>query len=90
MNLDETSVVAVQKPLQGVVMKTGRRLQGGAPSRLGVRSSLQRTNITYVAFISDHEEFTAELPQLIIGDRRSFTTQRYPFVIGTRLHRTCA
>ena len=59
-------------------MKTGRRLQGGAPSRLGVKLSLQRTNITYVALISDDEAFTAELPQFIIGDGRSFTTARYP------------
>ena len=59
-------------------MKTGRRLQGGAPSRLGVKRDLQRTNITYVALISDDENFTAELPQFIIGDRRTFTTHRYP------------
>ena len=78
MNLDETSVCIVQKPLHGVVMKTGRRLRSGAPSRLGVKRSLQRTNITYVALVSDDQAFTAELPQFIIGDARSFTTANYP------------
>ena len=38
---------------------------------------LQRTNLTYVAFISDDEEFTQELPQFIIGDLRSFQARRY-------------
>ena len=78
MNLDETSVAAVQKPLQGVVIKTGRQLQGGAPSRLRAKLSMQRMNLTYVALISDDSEFNAELPQFIIGDSRSFTLQRFP------------
>ena len=77
VNLDETSVCVVQKPLQGVVMKTGRRLLTGVPSRLRVGRSLQRTNLTYVALISDDAEFSAQLPQFIIGNRRSFPATRY-------------
>ena len=78
LNLDETSVAVFQKPLQGVVMKTGKRTRQGTPSRLGVRRSDQRTNLTYVAIISDDPEFNAQLPQFIIGDRRTFTSARYP------------
>ena len=66
VNLDETSVCVMQKPLQGVVMKTGRRVRTGVPSRLRVGRSLQRTNLTYVALISDDEEFSAQLPQIFL------------------------
>ena len=77
MNLDETSVAVVPKPLQGVVMRTGMRLQSGAPSRMGVKRGLQRMNITYVAMISDDTDFNREIPHLIIGDRRSFSSERF-------------
>ena len=39
--------------------------------------SLQRTNLTYAAFVSDDAEFTQQLPQFIIGDFRSFPARRY-------------
>lgn len=77
VNLDETCVCVVQKPLRGVVMKTGRRVRGAVPSRLQVSRTMQRTNITYVAMISDDHSFTAELPQFIIGDARSFPVARF-------------
>ena len=77
VNLDETSVCVMQKPLQGVVMKTGRRVRVGVPSRLGVGRSHQRTNLTYVALISDDEEFSAQLPQFIIGNATTFPEARY-------------
>ena len=77
VNLDETSVCVMQKPLQGVVMKTGRRVRVGVPSRLGVGRHHQRTNLTYVALISDDEEFAAQLPQFIIGNATSFPEARY-------------
>ena len=78
LNLDETSVCVFQKPLQGVVMKTGRHTRAGTPSRMGVRRGSTRQNITYVAIISDDVEFNEQLPQFIIGDRRSFTVERFP------------
>ena len=78
LNLDETSVAVFQKPLQGVVMKTGKRTRQGTPSRMGVRRDSTRQNLTYVAIISDDVELNDQLPQFIIGDRRTFTMGRYP------------
>ena len=77
VNMDETSVGLVQKPLKGVVMRIGRRVRRNVPARMRVSRGLQRTNLTYVAFDSDDADFTKQLPQFIIGDRRSFQMRNY-------------
>jgi len=45
---------------------------------MGVRRDSTRQNITYVAIISDDAELNEQLPQFIIGDRRTFSMARYP------------
>ena len=76
--MDETSIGLVQKPLNGVVMRLGKRVRRSVPARMRASRNLQRTNLTYAACVSDDAEFTSQLPQSIVGDMGSFQAAKYP------------
>jgi len=79
--MDETSVGLVQTPKCGVVIRC--RGAKGRP-RLRATRAQQRTNLTYVAFVSDDADLQKHLPQFIIGSRKSCFTQRdFPRLFDT-------
>ena len=73
--MDETSVPLVPAPLRGVVMRGWRRRHLARQGRFPATRAQARTNLTYVAFVSDDEEVNRQLPQFVIG-RTSIFLQR--------------
>ena len=76
INMDETCVCLVQSPLRGVVLRTVGGRGARRPPRFRASRNQQRTNLTYVAFVTDCAALQAQLPQFIIGSRRACFPQR--------------
>ena len=70
--MDETSVPLVPQALRGVVMQGWRRRHFARPGRFPSTRAQARTNLTYVAFVSDDDELNRQLPQFVIGRRTVF------------------
>ena len=75
LNMDETSVPLVPAALRGVVMRGWRHLHFARQGRFPATRAQSRTNLTYVAFVSDDAELNRQLPQFVIG-RHSIFLQR--------------
>ena len=71
INMDETCVCLVQSPLRGVVLRAVGGRGARRPPRFRASRNQQRTNLTYVAFVTDCAALQAQLPQFIIGSRRA-------------------
>ena len=67
INMDETSVPLIPAPLRGVVMRKWRYHTFARPGRFRAGRQQQRTNLTYVAFVSDDADLNRHLPQVVIG-----------------------
>ena len=76
INMDETSVCLIQSPLRGVVIRVVGGRGATRPPRFRANSKQQRTNLNHVAFVTDDAALQAQLPQFIIGCRRTCFPQR--------------
>ena len=70
--MDETSVPLVPAALRGVVMRGWRRLHFPRQGRFPATRAQARTNLTYVAFVSDDADLNRQLPQVVIGRHNIF------------------
>ena len=77
INMDETSIALIKKPLRGVLMRVGGRRRGTALPRLPASRSLQRTNFTYAAFVTGDPALNVELPQFILGNTKTFRGENF-------------
>ena len=75
LNMDETSVPLVPAAQRGVVMRGWRHRHFARQGRFPATRAQARTNLTYVAFVSDDAELNRQLPQFVIG-RHSIFLQR--------------
>ena len=67
VNMDETMVCLFQEPGKGIVLtKVPQRCR--VPGRLNVSRAVRRTNLTYIAFVSDNPDFQAALPHIVVGN----------------------
>ena len=74
LNLDETSFCLFQGAAKGALMVTKRRLRDRLPDLAqNASASRRRTCLTHIGLICDRRDLQSLLPQVIIGNERTFS-----------------
>jgi len=82
INMDETSLCLFQGGGKGNVITRKRRAPAaGGPAQKASRA-LRRTCLTHIAFVCDRPELQPLLPQVIIGNCKTFLLRDWPALLG--------
>ena len=91
LNVDETSVCLFQGGSKGNVIVRKRKIMdqalGGAAASLEpaqkASRSMRRTCMTHVAFVCDRPDIQPLLPQVVIGNERTFPAAAFAGLVGS-------
>ena len=91
INMDETSVCLFQGDSKGTVMARKRKIRGHAPDGAAVAMepaqkvsrSMRRTCVTHVAFVCDRPDIQPLLPQVVVGNERTFPATAFAGLQGS-------
>ena len=91
INMGETSVCLFQGDSKGTVVARKRKIRGHAPGGAAVAMepaqkvsrSMRRTCVTHVAFVCDRPDIQPLLPQVVVGNERTFPATAFAGLQGS-------